>query len=107
MAVQRNLKVAQALARDAEKKKAEAVRLAIEFDNAKTAAREAGQVRFPLHLFMHMYCSFLAFCIPPEVLCWSFLWTLTLTGLPPGTSARYLSPASELLPSFLLHGNHA
>lgn len=42
--VQRNLKVAQALARDAEKKRAEAVRLAIEFDTAKTAAREAGQV---------------------------------------------------------------
>jgi len=52
--VQRNLKVAQALARDAEKKKAEAVRLAIEFDTAKTAAREAGQVRFPLQLCMHI-----------------------------------------------------
>ena len=38
------MKVAQALARDAEKKKAEAVRLAIEFDTAKNAAREAGQV---------------------------------------------------------------
>ena len=46
MVVQRNLKVAQALAREAEKKKAEAVRLAIEFDTAKTAAREAGQVLF-------------------------------------------------------------
>ena len=54
MAVQRNLKVAQALARDAEKKKAEAVRLAIEFDTAKTAAREAGQVRFHLQLWLHI-----------------------------------------------------
>ncbi len=45
MVVQRNLKVAQALARDAEKKRAEAVRLAMEFDTAKIAAREAGQVR--------------------------------------------------------------
>ncbi len=45
MAAQRNLKVAQALARDAEKKRAEAVRLAVEFDTAKNAAREAGQVR--------------------------------------------------------------
>ena len=45
--MQRNLKVAQALARNAEKKKAEAMRLAIEFDTAKTAAREAGQVRLP------------------------------------------------------------
>lgn len=45
VAAQRNLKVAQALARAAEKKRAEAVRLAIEFDTAKTAAREAGQVR--------------------------------------------------------------
>lgn len=45
MAAQRNLKVAQALGRDSEKKRAEAVRLAIEFETAKTAAREAGQVR--------------------------------------------------------------
>ena len=45
MAAQRNLKVAQALARDAEKKRAEAVRLAMEFDTAKNAAREAGQVK--------------------------------------------------------------
>ena len=41
------MKVAQALARDAEKKRAEAVRLAIEFDTAKNAAREAGQVSPP------------------------------------------------------------
>lgn len=43
--VQRNLKVAQALGREAEQKRGEAVRLAREFDAAKNAAREAGQVR--------------------------------------------------------------
>ena len=37
MAVQRKLKVAQALARVAEKKRAKTVRSAIEFDTAKTA----------------------------------------------------------------------
>ena len=42
---QRNLKVAQALGREAEQKRGEAIRLAREFDTAKNAAREAGQVR--------------------------------------------------------------
>ena len=42
--LQRNLKVAQALGRDSETKRAEAVRLALEFETAKNAAREAGQV---------------------------------------------------------------
>ena len=42
---QRNLKVAQALGREAEQKHGEAIRLAREFDTAKTAARAAGQVR--------------------------------------------------------------
>ena len=45
MHVQRNLKVAQALGREAEQKRSEAIRLAQEFDAAKNAAREAGQVR--------------------------------------------------------------
>lgn len=44
--LQRNLKVAQTLAREAENKRADAVRLAREFEAAKNAAKEAGQVSF-------------------------------------------------------------
>lgn len=44
--LQRNLKVAQTLAREAENKRADAVRLALEFEAAKNAAKEACQVSF-------------------------------------------------------------
>ena len=44
--LQRNLKVAQTLAREAENKRADAVRLALEFEAAKNAAKEAGQVSY-------------------------------------------------------------
>ena len=61
--LQRNLKVAQTLAREAENKRADAVRLALEFEAAKNAAKEAGQVSltklrcsYGVHTAMHSSC---------------------------------------------------
>ena len=65
--LQRNLKVAQTLAREAKNKRADAVRLAVEFEAAKNAAKEAGQVSFSklrcsygvhtaMHTAMHSSC---------------------------------------------------